>query len=420
MRLASDRELLSFAYSNHARAMYDHLKDIIKERAKAQHATIVDIRRHLHRHPELSFQEFNTAQFIAQTLQALHIEVQEGIAPTGLMALIKGKHPAQATVALRADIDALPILEANDIPYKSQNKGVMHACGHDVHTASLLGVAKLLAGLKEEFEGTIKLIFQPAEEKNPGGALSMIKAGVLEQPKPTSIIGQHVNPSIPVGQVGFIKGTMLGSADELYITVQGQGGHAASPQRAVDPILIAAHIIVALQQIVSRNGKPIVPSVLSLCQINGGAATNVIPEAVQIGGTFRTTDEQWREEAHQKMTALACGIAQAMGGTCEFVINKGYPCLNNDPALTQRAMEAAREFLGAEQVLAMELSMGAEDFAYYAQQIPGCFYYLGVQNNAQGINSYVHTPTFNVDEAALELGPGLMAWLALQELGHKG
>lgn len=397
--------------------MYDHLKDTIKKIAKAQHADLVDIRRHLHMYPELSFQEFNTAKFIAKTLRERNIVCQEGIANTGLVALIKGKNPDKATVALRADIDALPIHEANEVPYKSKHAGVMHACGHDVHTSSLIGVAKLLDGLKEEFEGTIKLIFQPAEEKNPGGAIAMIQEGVLEHPKPSSIMGQHVDPRIPVGKVGFIKGTMLASADELYITVKGKGGHAASPELAVDPILIAAHMIVALQQLVSRNCNPIVPSVLSLCQINAGTTTNVIPEAVRIAGTFRTVDEQWRGEAHQKMTDLACGIAKAMGGHCELVINKGYPCLKNDPALTQRTIEAARAFLGATQVVEVELCMGAEDFAYYAEQIPGCFYYLGVQNSAQSITSYVHTPTFNVDEAALALGPGLMAWLALQELG---
>ena len=397
--------------------MYDRLRDTIKNKAKAQHAALVDIRRHLHMHPELSFQEFNTARFIAKTLKELNIACQEGIANTGVVALIKGKNPEKATVALRADIDALPIHETNEVPYKSKNKGVMHACGHDVHTASLIGVAKLLDGLKEEFEGTIKLIFQPAEEKNPGGAITMIREGVLEYPKPASIMGQHVDPRLPVGKVGFIKGTMLASADELYITVKGKGGHAASPELAVDPILIAAHMIVALQQLVSRNCNPIVPSVLSLCQINAGTTTNVIPEAVRIAGTFRTVDEQWRGEAHQKMTDLACGIAKAMGGHCELVINKGYPCLKNDPALTQRTIEAARAFLGATQVVEVELCMGAEDFAYYAEQIPGCFYYLGVQNSAQGITSYVHTPTFDIDEAALALGPGLMAWLALQELG---
>jgi amidohydrolase len=397
--------------------MYDRLRDTIKNKAKAQHAALVDIRRHLHMHPELSFQEFNTARFIVKTLKELNIACQEGIANTGVVALIKGKNPEKATVALRADIDALPIHETNEVPYKSKNKGVMHACGHDVHTASLIGVAKLLDGLKEEFEGTIKLIFQPAEEKNPGGAITMIREGVLEHPKPASIMGQHVDPRLPVGKVGFIKGTMLASADELHITIKGKGGHAASPELAVDPILIAAHVIVALQQLVSRNCNPIVPSVLSLCQIHAGTTTNVIPEAVQIAGTLRTVDEQWRREAHQKMTDLVVGMAQAMGGRGELIINHGYPCLNNDPALTQRTIEAARAFLGAAQVVDVELCMGAEDFAYYAQQVPGCFYYLGVQNSAQGITSYVHTSTFDIDEAALELGPGLMAWLVIKELG---
>ncbi|XWN35432.1 MAG: M20 family metallopeptidase [Roseivirga sp.] len=396
--------------------MYDHLKDTIKKRARAQHEAVVAIRRHIHMHPELSFQEFNTAQFIAQKLREFNIEFQEGINNTGLMALIRGNNPDKATVALRADIDALPIFEATDIPYKSQNDGVMHACGHDVHTASLLGTAKLLDSLKDQFEGTFKLIFQPAEEKNPGGAIGMIKEGVLECPRPSSIIGQHVNPSIPVGQVGFIKGQMLASADEVHLTVKGQGGHAAAPHHAVDPILIAAHIIVALQQIVTRNCNPITPSVLSLCQIAAGDATNVIPETVQISGTFRTVDEQWREEAHQKIADMARSVAQAMGGDCEVVIDRGYPTLSNDPALTQRTLEAAKEFLGSEQVIEVELGMGAEDFAYYAQQVPGCFYYLGVQNDALDINSSVHTPTFNIDETALELGPGLMAWLALKEL----
>jgi amidohydrolase len=396
--------------------MYDHLKDRIKEMAKTQHAALVNIRRHLHMHPELSFQEFKTAKFIAQTLNEHNIACQEGVAKTGLVALIKGKNPNKATVALRADIDALPIHEANNLPYKSQNEGVMHACGHDVHTASLIGVAQLLEGLKEEFEGTIKLIFQPAEEKNPGGAISMIREGVLEYPRPISIMGQHVDPSIPVGRVGFVQGTMLGSADEIYITVKGKGGHAASPQYAVDPILIAAHIIVALQQLVSRSCNPMVPSVLSLCHIIAGETTNYIPATVQIAGTFRTIDEQWREEAHQKMTKIACGVADAMGGHGELEINRGYPCLSNDLALTQRNMEAAKAFLGVAQVVDVELRMWAEDFAYYAQKVPACFYYLGVQNNAQGVNAHIHTPTFNVDESALELGPGLMTWLALKEL----
>lgn len=398
--------------------MYNHLKAIIQERAQAQHPALVAIRRHLHQYPELSFQEFETAKFIASNLQDPAIALQEGVANTGLVALIKGKNPDKATVALRADIDALPIVEANEVPYKSKNQGVMHACGHDVHTTSLIGVAKLLAGLKDEFEGTVKLIFQPGEEKNPGGALAMIEAGALATPKPASILGQHVNPAIPAGQVAFVKGTMLASADELYITIQGKGGHAAAPHLAVDPILIAAHIIIALQQIVSRNSDPTNPAVLSLCHIKAGETTNVIPDTVSIAGTFRAVDEQWREKMHQQMQDLACGIAKAMGGKCDFFINKGYPCLNNDLALTERSIEAARELLGPEKVLVQTLGMWAEDFAYYAQQLPGCFYYLGVRNEARGITSSVHTPTFDVDEQALAVAPALMSWLALQEFAH--
>ena len=396
--------------------MYDHLKATIQQRSQSQHTALVAIRRHLHQHPELSFKEFNTAKYIARQLQPLGLEVQEGVAGTGLVVHIKGQNPTKATVALRADIDALPIHEANDTSYKSQNAGIMHACGHDVHTTSLIGVARLLAGLREKFEGTVKLLFQPAEEKIPGGALGMIAAGALEAPKPHSILGQHVNASLPVGKVAFLPGILLGSADELYLTIQGHGGHAATPQRVADPILIAAHIIVALQQIVSRNSHPFLPSVLSLCQLRAGEATNVIPDTAQVAGTFRTQDEQWRQEAHQKMQTLAQGIAQSMGGTCELTIKKGYPCLHNDPALTQRARLAAEDYLGKDSVTTAEACLGAEDFAYYAQQLPGCFYYLGVQNQARGITSHVHTPTFDVDEAALALAPGLMAWLALQEL----
>ncbi|MEM7055778.1 MAG: M20 family metallopeptidase [Bacteroidota bacterium] len=395
--------------------MYDHLKDYIKQLAASNKATIVDIRRHIHAHPELSFQEFSTAKFIGKTLKDLGIEVQEGIAKTGLVALIKGKNPDKRIVALRADIDALPIQEKNDVAYKSQVGGVMHACGHDVHTASMIGTAMILDALKDRFEGTVKLIFQPAEEQVPGGAISMIKEGVLKNPAPASILGQHVGPTIPIGQVGLTKGKMTASADELYITVQGQEGHVASPHRAVDPILIAAHIIVALQQIV-KNSDPIVPSLLSICQVQGGEATNIIPASVYLAGTFRTANEQWREQAHQKITDLVQGIAQAMGGSCIVDIAKGYPSLYNDPALTHRVGEAAKEYVGSENVSYIDMCMGGEDFAYYAQQVPGCFYFIGIRNEDKGIDSFVHTPTFDIDEHALEIGPGLMTWLALQEL----
>ena len=396
--------------------MDTQLKEKIKALAKSNSQKIIAIRRHLHAHPELSFQEFNTAKFIAEKLRNEGIAVQEGIAQTGLLATIQGKNPTKRATALRADIDALPIQEANNVPYKSTVEGVMHACGHDVHTASLIGTASILNTLKDEFEGTIKLIFQLAEEKAPGGALSMVKEGVLENPKPVSILGQHVYVNTPVGKVGFVEGISTASADDIYITVKGKGGHAAMPERNVDPVVMASHIIIALQQIVSRNCNPITPCVLSFGKVVADGVSNVIPNKVSMEGTFRTLDEEWREEAHQKITHIAQGMAEAMGGSCECTIVKGYPPLEQDAALTKRAKEGAEEFIGKENVVDLTKLMGAEDFAYYAKKTAGCFYLLGVGNEAQGITSNVHTPTFDIDERALTIGVGLMAWLALKEL----
>lgn len=396
--------------------MDNQLKEKIKTLAKSKSEEIIAIRRHLHAHPELSFHEFNTAKFIAKTLRSENIAVQEGIAKTGLLAIIQGKNPTKRAVALRADIDALPIQEANEVAYKSTVEGVMHACGHDVHTASLIGTASILNTLKDRFEGTIKLIFQPAEEKAPGGALSMIQEGVLENPKPASILGQHVYVNTPIGKVGFVEGVSTASADDLYLTVEGKGGHAAMPERNIDPVVIAAHIIIALQQIVSRNCNPLIPSVLSFGKVVADGVTNIIPNKVNIEGTFRTIDEEWRKEAHQKIIHMAQGMAEAMGGSCECIIEKGYPPLEQDPALTQRAKEGAKEFIGKDNVVDLERLMGAEDFSYYAKKTAGCFYLLGVGNEAQGITSNVHTPTFDIDEGALTIGIGLMAWLALKEL----
>lgn len=393
-----------------------NLKEHIQQLARNNHAQIIAIRRHIHANPELSFEEFNTAKFIAKILKDNGFAVQEGIANTGSVVVIQGKNPSKKTIALRADIDALPIHEQNDIAYKSTIDGIMHACGHDVHTSSLIGTALILKSLKDQFEGTIKLIFQPAEEKAPGGAITMIKEGVLENPAPSIILGQHVSPIIPVGKVGFTKGTVMASTDEIHITVRGKGGHAASPHLAVDPILIASHIIVALQQIVSRNTDPIKPCVVSICQIQGGDATNIIPEEVYLAGTLRTISEDWRKEARNKITLMSQHIAEAMGGSCEINIGGGYPATYNDPTLTERTVEAAKLYMGKENVLYMDMNMGGEDFAYYAQQIPGCFYLIGVQNTKLNINSFVHTPTFNVDEEVLAIAPGLMAWLALNEL----
>jgi amidohydrolase len=388
----------------------------IKSLARRNFEDTIRIRRHLHENPELSFCEFETAQFIASELRHIGLDPQEGVGGTGLVAIIEGKNPNKNTIALRADIDALPILEDNNKAYKSKNLGVMHACGHDVHTASLLGAARILFGLREEFEGSIKLIFQPAEEKAPGGASLMIEEGVLENPKVKSIIGQHVAPNIPVGKIGFREGMYMASTDEVYMRVIGKGGHGAAPHQAVDPILVASHIIVALQQIISRNRNPSFPSVLTFGKFMAEGATNVIPNEVYIEGTFRCMDEIWRVEGLEKIQKMAVGMAEAMGAKCEFWIENGYPFLQNDPALTQRMRLAASEYVGQENIVDLDLWMGGEDFAYYSQKVAACFYRLGTRNEEKGIVSGVHTSTFDIDEDALELGSGLMSWLAINEL----
>ncbi|MGB3780923.1 MAG: M20 family metallopeptidase [Tunicatimonas sp.] len=388
----------------------------IKRLTQQHKAEVVATRRHLHQHPELSFQEQETARYVADRLKSFGITPQEGVADTGLVALIEGKNPQKKTVALRADMDALPIHEANEVGYRSQRAGVMHACGHDAHTASLLGTAQVLQQLRDRFEGTVKLVFQPGEERIPGGASLMIKAGALENPRPNHMFGQHVQPFIPAGKVGFREGMYMASADELYVTVHGKGGHAAMPDRNIDPVLIASHIIVALQQIVSRHADPKMPSVLSFGRVIAEGATNVIPNEVQLEGTFRTMNEEWRAMAHQRMKKLAESIAEGMGGSCDFEIRRGYPFLKNSPELTRRARQYAVDFLGDENVVDLDLWMAAEDFAYYTQEVDACFYRLGTGNEARGISSSVHTPTFDIDEEALETGVGLMSWIAVQEL----
>jgi len=392
------------------------LKEKIKSLAKAYKEEVIQTRRHLHANPELSFHEYKTAAFVKERLLEIGVTKIESKADTGWAALIEGRNPGKNTLALRADMDALPIIEANDVSYKSQNPGVMHACGHDAHTASLLGAAKILNEIKDQFEGTIKLIFQPGEEIAPGGASLMIRDKVLENPAPSGIIGQHVMPLIPVGKVGFRPGIYMASADELYITVKGKGGHGAMPETLIDPVLISAHLIVALQQVVSRAASPKIPSVLSFGRVEALGATNVIPNEVKIQGTFRTLDEPWRAKAHEKMLQIAHGIVEGMGGELDFEIRKGYPFLKNEPEMTTRAKQAAQDYLGEENVLDLDIWMAAEDFAFYSQIVDGCFYRLGTRNEAKGIISGVHTPTFDIDEDALEIGSGLMAWLAICEL----
>ena len=392
---------------------------LIKEKANLYKEEVINIRRHLHQNPELSFQEFNTSQFVCDKLDEYGIEYEKGIVKTGVVGLIKGNNPTNRTIALRADLDALPILEENDISYKSINEGVMHACGHDVHTSSLLGVAKILKEVSDQFNGTIKLIFQPGEEKLPGGASLMIAEGVLENPAPDSIIGQHVYPQLDAGKVGFRSGMYMASCDELYVTIKGDGGHAALPHQNIDPILITSHIIIALQQLISRIIPPTIPAVLSFGKIIGNGATNIIPDRVELEGTFRAMNEEWRDVAHGKMIEMAKSIAKGMGGECVFRIEKGYPFLVNDAQVTGEAKAAAIEFLGSENVIDLDLRMTAEDFAYYSQIKPACFYRLGIKDKIDNRSSGLHTSTFNIDESAIETSIGLMSWIAIKELARK-
>ena len=387
------------------------IKDKIKERAAKYKDEFIEVRHHLHANPELSFNEFETSKFIQQKLSGWNIEYQV-MATTGVIGIIKGKKNEDRIVALRADMDALPIKELNDVAYRSKNDGVMHACGHDVHTTCLLGAAKILSELKDDWEGTVKLIFQPGEEKNPGGASLLIKEGVLKNPVPESIFALHVNPSLPVGKLSFRGGMVMASADEIYITVKGKGGHAAAPHLTTDTILTASQLVVNLQQIVSRMNDPFNPSVLSITSIQGGNTTNVIPSEVKLIGTFRAMNEDWRFKAHRLIEKVCKSTAEITGAEIDLHIDVGYPFVTNDIDLTAMAKRKAGEFAGDENVEETEMRMGAEDFAFYSQLMPACFFRLGVGNKEKNITSGVHTPTFNIDENAIENGMGIMAWLA--------
>jgi amidohydrolase len=378
---------------------------------------LVKIRRHLHSHPELSFKEYETSAYIKSLLDHYDIPYTDGWVETGIVAQVQGRSDGNKVIALRADIDALPITEENEVSYISVNQGIMHACGHDVHTTSLFGACIILNQLKDDWGGIVKFIFQPGEEKLPGGAKLMIDHGVLDDPRPYCIFGQHVHPPLEVGKVGIRAGQYMASADEIYINISGKGGHAALPQELVDPVLIASHVIVALQQLVSRKSNPFIPSVLSFGKINSiGGATNIIPNKVTIEGTFRTMDEEWRDRAHTLIEKLATELAHSMGGVADVNIIKGYPYLKNDELLTNITKKKMIEYMGAENVVELPKRMSAEDFAYYTHHIPGCFYRLGTGNKSKGITSSVHTPTFDIDEDALKVGAGLMAFLAISAL----
>jgi hippurate hydrolase len=385
------------------------LKDKINTLALSYANEIRSIRRHLHQHPELSYKEFNTSKLVQEQLKQIGIPF-EVMAETGVVGIIKGK-PSNRVVALRADMDALPIQEENNVEYASTVAGVMHACGHDVHTSVLLGAAKILYELKDEWEGIVKLIFQPGEEKNPGGASLMIRDGVLKNPEPKHIIGLHVHPYLETGKLSFASGKVMASADEIYITIKSKGGHAAKPHQTADTILTASQLVVHLQQVVSRNSNPFEPSVLSICSIQGGHTTNVIPSEVKLMGTFRAMNETWRKEAHERIRSIVKGTEEATGASIDLNIDLGYPAVINDAAVTEMSRKLSKELWGSEQVEEMEKSMGAEDFGYYGQYIPGCFFRLGTRNESRGIVSGVHTPTFDIDEEAIVIGMRTMAYL---------
>lgn len=385
------------------------LQQKIKDLAKQYAPEFIEVRHHLHANPELSYQEFETSKFVQQKLTEYNIPF-EVKATTGVVGIIKGKNPDTRIVALRGDMDALPIQEENDVPYKSTKPGIMHACGHDVHTTCLLGAAKILSETKAEWEGTVKLIFQPGEEKNPGGASLLINEGVLDNPKPQCIFGLHVNPQLEVGKLSFRDGKVMASADEIYITIKGKGGHAAAPHWTVDTILVASHLVVALQQIISRNNSPFSPSVLSITAFNGGFTTNVIPTEVKLMGTFRAMDEEWRFKAHELIRRTTENLVEAMGAEVDLHIDIGYPTVYNHEGLHAEAKRLAEDFMGNEHVEETEVRMGAEDFGFYSQQTPGSFFRLGTANKEKGITHGVHTPLFDIDERAIEIGMGIMAW----------
>lgn len=365
--------------------------------------TFIGFRHHIHANPELSFQEENTSAFIASRLRAWGISFQSGLAGTGIVALIEGKNPSSRVIALRADMDALPIQEMNEVPYKSTNAGVMHACGHDVHSACLMGAAKLLQETRADWEGTVKLIFQPGEEKHPGGASLLIKEGVLENPKPSAIVALHVYPHLPYGQLGFRAGQYMASADEIYITVKGRGGHAALPHQTVDPIVIAANLLVSLQQVISRQCNPLSPSVLSFGKIQGGVAGNVIPDEVKLEGTLRCFDETWRAKAHELIKTHTEGLCRALGGDAVVEIPMGYPSLFNDPSVTEKVRGMATQVVGESNVIDLDLRMAAEDFSFYTHQVPGCFFRLGTSFEGQ-FEKPVHNAQFDIYDKAIGIG----------------
>ena len=390
-----------------------HLADLFKSAAENLAPQLSIWRIHLHSHPELSYEEYETMKYVSGELDKMGVIHTSGVADTGIVATIESNDPTSRFMALRADLDALPIQELNDVPYASCNPGVMHACGHDVHTTSLLGAAHILSKNKDQWKGTVRLIFQPGEEQLPGGASLMVAEGVLKNPVPSHILGSHVFPELPAGHVGMRPGTYMASADEIHLTIVGKGGHAALPENQSNPLIVASEIILALEKFMNERPDPSIKTVLAFGFIEGLGATNVIPNEVHLKGTFRSLNETWRYEVHKEVKSIVEEICQKRGATADLRIPVGYPSVYNDPDLTARMKSSAIAFLGKEKVHDLPVRMTAEDFSFYAREIPGCFYRIGTSSPISDLgHSGLHTPHFDVDEDALKLGAGLMAYAA--------
>lgn len=397
----------------------ENIEARIKQMAHAQRDEVIEWRRWMHRHPELSQEEYGTMAFVAERLRDMGLKPKTGIGKTGVMAMLRGAEPDSYCVALRADYDALPITECTGLPFASENPGVMHACGHDMHTCSLLGAVKILTHLKEHIHGSLMFIFEPSEEKYPGGARMMMQDGLFDEVMPNEIYSFHCLPEMDYGKVGMRKGKYMASTDELYWTVKGKGGHGATPHLNIDPILIASHIVIALQQVVSRRAAPMSPTVLTIGKIEDvGGRTNITPEEVKMEGIIRSFDPEWRLRTHELIRHISSGVAEAMGGECDLFVDEGYPPVINDDACTQQVFDNACRFLGAENVEWLDLRMTAEDFSFYQQKIPSCYFRIGIHEPGTPFSN-LHRPNLIVDERSLELANGLVAYNALMALRNK-
>ncbi len=392
------------------------IKNKIKQKAQQHFDDVVAIRRHLHQNPELSKQEKETSVYICSILDTIKgVEYTSNVGGYGVYGFIKGKSSSNKTIALRADIDALPIKETTNLPFASLKEGVMHACGHDVHTAILLETIKILSELRDEFEGQVMFIFQPSEEHYPGGAITMINDGIFKDITPEAIFALHTTPEIESGKIGIKEGKYMASTDEIYIEVRGKGGHGATPDLNIDPIVAASHIVSALQTLVSRNANPTLPTTFSVGTFLAEGRTNIIPSKAYLECIIRTFDNDWRKQAHKLIHRISENTAKAFGATADVFIDHGYPYLYNNPKLTKQTRTLSQEYLGEENVLDIDMRMTAEDFAYFAQKIPACYLRLGTKKENCEITN-LHTSNFDIDEKSMQDAIGLMTYLAIKNL----